>query len=278
MAFAGYAADSQHEKLRAALAFHASFDGGAKADFAQADPQLYHASSMSKRSDAKAGLPSDDAVAPAKQQGKFGDALQFKRKKAPLIFFKADKNVPYASRDWSGTVSFWLSVDPRDELEMGFCDPVQITPRAWNDAAFFVEFEKRKEDIPFRLGAYADYKIWNPAGRKWEQIPFSEKPLVTVDQPPFARGKWTHVVFTWDDFNSGKPDGVAKLYLDGKQRGTLSAREQTFTWDPVHTSMMLGVGYIGLFDELSVFNRALTAAEIETLHRLPNGVKALLKQ
>ena len=47
----------------------------------------------------------------------------------------------------------------KGQLEPGFCDPVQITPRAWNDAAFFVEFEKRPESIPFRLGVYADLGV-----------------------------------------------------------------------------------------------------------------------
>jgi hypothetical protein len=274
-AFRIHAADTA--ALRSALTFHASFDAGADADFALGDKALQHAPSMSQRGEAKAGLPADDLVARAPGRGKFGDALQFKKKKTPLVFFHADKNAAYAARDWSGTASFWLSVDPRAELEMGFCDPVQITPRAWNDAAFFVEFEKRAEDVPFRLGAYADYKVWNPADRKWEQIPFNEKPLVTVGEPPFGAGKWTHVVFTWENFNTGKSNGVARLYLDGQPRGALSPREQTFTWDPAKTSVMLGVGYIGLFDELSLFSRALTDSEVAALHRLPKGARDLLK-
>jgi len=262
--------------LRQALTFHASFDRGTEADFGLGDRAIYYAPSMNKRTEAKAGLPADETVAHAKESGKFGDALRFNKKKAPLIFFHADKNVVYAAKDWSGTASLWLSVDPQAELEMGFCDPIQITPRAWNDAAFFVEFEKRKEDIPFRLGVYADYKVWNPADRKWEQIPLNEKPLLTVGQPPFGTGRWTHIVFTWEKFNTGKPDGVSKLYLNGQLQGALTPREQTFTWDPTKTSIMVGVGYIGLFDELSLFNRALTTEEVAALNHLPRGVKGLL--
>jgi hypothetical protein len=37
----------------------------------------------------------------------------------------------------------------------------------------------------------------------------------------------------------------------------------------------LGLSYIGLWDELSVFNRALTADEIRHLHGLKNGVRDL---
>lgn len=172
-------------------------------------------------------------------------------------------------------MSFWLSVDPAADLETGFCDPIQITPRAWNDAAFFVEFEKRAEGIPFRLGVYPDFKIWNPTNRKWEDIPMQEKPLTTVPKPPFSRGKWTHVVFTFDRFNTSRDDGVAHLYLDGLPAAVLDPRRQTFTWDEEKSLIMLGLGYIGLWDELAVFNRALTPAEVAHLHRLKNGVRDL---
>jgi hypothetical protein len=154
---------------------------------------------------------------------------------------------------------------------------VQITPRAWNDAAFFVEFEKRPESIPFRLGVYADTAVWNPAKRKFEEIPSSERPLVTVDNPPFAAKKWTHVVFTFERFNTGKADGVARLYLDGEPRGVLSARQQTFTWDPQQAIIGLGLSYIGLLDELSMFNRALAADDVARLYRLDSGVSALTR-
>ena len=196
-------------------------------------------------------------------------------RKSPIVFFQGAQSVPYHASDWSGTVSFWLSADPQGELEPGFCDPVQITPRAWNDAAFFVEFEKRPESIPFRLGAYADLLVWNPTKRPFADIPGSERPLITVDNPPFSRGKWTHVLFTFERFNSGKPDGVVRLYLDGTRRGELSGRQQTFTWDPPNVAIMLGLGYIGLLDELAVFNRVLTDDEIRRLHALEAGVAAL---
>ena len=126
------------------------------------------------------------------------------------VFFRAQQNISYARSDWNGTFRSGCGSTPRGELEPGFCDPVKITPRAWNDAAFFVEFEKRPEGIPFRLGVYADLDVWNPAKRKFEDIPASERPLVTVTNPPFSGNKWTHVVFTFERFNTGKPDGVAR--------------------------------------------------------------------
>ena len=268
---------ASQDALRTSLTFHASFDGGVNAAKAAGDPALYSAPAMKARDAATPGLPQSGEVVHARGEGRFGDALRFTRRKSPFVFFKAGKNVTYKARDWSGTVSFWLKVDPAKELEPGFCDPVQITPRAWNDAAFFVEFEKRPESIPFRLGVYADFEVWNPQKRKFDEIPAAERPLVTVQEPPFAGGKWTHVVFTFANFNSGRADGTARLYLDGSLRGVLSPRLQTFTWDTEAAVIGLGLGYIGAFDELSAFDRALTDEEIRALHGLAGGVGSLIR-
>ncbi len=267
----------QDDALRKALVFHASFDGGTDAPRASGDPKLYWAPSFKQRNEAKPGLPDSGEVTLAKGEGKFGDALRFTAKKSPVVFFRGDGNVPFASRDWNGTVSFWLNVDPEGKLEPGFCDPIQITDSAWNDAAFFVEFEKRPESIPFRLGVYADFAVWNPGNRKFEEIPAGEKPLVTVEKPPFRAGRWTHVVFTFEHFNTGRPDGVARLYLDGQPQGELRNRQQTFTWDLDKAVVALGLGYIGLFDELAIFNRLLSAQEIQSIHTMERGISSLIR-
>jgi hypothetical protein len=260
--------------LSQSLTFHASFDQSATADYAQGDPQFYTTPAGAKREEATPGLNAGEVVVRTKETGRFGGGLRFNQKKAPLVFFKAKGNLPYNSTNWSGTVSFWLKVDPAKELEGGFCDPVQVTPRKWNDAAFFVEFEKRKE-IPFRLGVYADFAVWNPDNRKWGDIPVEEKPLVTVNDPPFAGDQWTHVAFTFSNFNTKQPNGVARLYLNGELSGELSPREQTMTWDSEKSLILLGQSYIGLLDELSCFNRSLNDREIKTLYNLEGGVREL---
>ena len=262
-------------RLADALTFHASFDHGLDADFAQGDRTLRHGGSLAKQSDSKPGLPATGEVRLESQAGRFGHALRFTQKKSPLTFFRADRNVPYSTSHWSGTVSFWLSTDPATELAPGFCDPIQLTPRAWNDACFFVEFEKRTNDVPFRLGVYPDSKVWNPSNKKWADVTAAEKPLSTAPTTPFRKGKWTHVVFTFERFNTGQADGVAKLYLDGDYAATVGPRQQTFTWNMEQCALALGLSYIGLFDELAVFNRALTAGEVRALHGLKNGVADL---
>jgi hypothetical protein len=38
---------------------------------------------------------------------------------------------------------------------------------------------------------------------------------------------------------------------------------------------MLGLSYIGLFDDLAVFDRALTEAEVAQVYRLEGGIRSL---
>ena len=258
--------------LKAALAFHAPFDGKADAAFAKGDPKVYTGKELGK--DGEAGLTTPEVVI-AKGQGRFGDALQFRKKVSDVIFFRGGANVPYAKADWSGTVSFWLSLDPDKDLAPGFADPIQITERGWNDGALFVDFTK--DDVPrhFRLGIFADRKVWDPKERNWDDVPVAERPMADVPNPVFGHGKWTHVAFTWSRFNTGKDDGVAKLYMDGALAGEIGGRVQTFTWDPGKSVIQVGMSYVGLVDDLAVFDRELTAAEISGIYRLPGGIAAI---
>ena len=261
--------------LREALTFHASFDHGPDADFGKGDRRLFSASSLSRPRTGTPGLPTNGVVSLANEEGKFGDALRFHRKAPELIFFQAEKNLSYAKSNWSGTVSFWLRLDPNTDLEEGYCDPLQITPREWNDAALWVDFSKDDRPRHFRLGTFADRAVWDPTNRDYDALPASERPVVTVTKPPFTRDRWTHVVFTFANFNTGKKNGTSTLYLDGKPQGTISAWKQTLSWEPAQVIAMLGISYTGLFDELAFFNRALTATEVRQLFVLPGGVATL---
>jgi hypothetical protein len=40
---------------------------------------------------------------------------------------------------------------------------------------------------------------------------------------------------------------------------------------------MIGLNYIGLMDELALFNRALSAQEVNMLYQLPEGIGSLLR-
>jgi len=265
------------DSLARALTFHASFDRRPDADFGQGDRRIFSAPSLKLPHVGTPGLPTNGVVSIVKGEGRFGDALRFHRKAPEVVFFQVEKNLAYAKSNWNGTVSFWLRLDPDNDLEPGYCDPLQITPREWNDGAFWVDFSKDERPRHFRLGAFPDRAVWDPNRRDYDKVPEAERPMVTVPRPPFTRQRWTHVVFTFSNFNTGKKDGVATLYLDGKSQGAMSAREQTFSWDPAQTIAMLGIAYTGLFDDLAFFNRALTTAEVEQLFALPGGITELRK-
>ncbi len=265
--------DASTGVLRDALTFHVSFDGGADASFGRGDRRI-HTTPTGKTKDGKPGL-THEGIAVAKGKGRHGDALRFHAREKAFVFYRAEKNVDYRRKSFSGTVSFWLSLDPNKDLEPGWCDPLQITDKQWNDAAMFVDFTKDERPRHFRFGVFADSKVWNPKGTEWDAVPAKDRPFITVKTPPFGSGKWTHVVITFADFNTDGIGGVAKLYLNGKCQGALKGRPQVFTWDPSKTTIQLGLSYIGLLDDLAVFKRALSDDEVMAVYKLPEGAGSL---
>ncbi|MFO0938553.1 MAG: LamG domain-containing protein [Gemmataceae bacterium] len=256
--------DTTMDAIRKSLTFWAGFETGADADFAKGDARLYHASSTARK-DAKPGLPGSDFKLAPRMGYNGGNALQFVKKSNTVLFYQADKNVDYRNKDWSGTVSFWLMLDLQSDLGDWFCDPIQITDKAWDNAALWVDFSKDDKPKHFRLGSFANTNAWNPLKKNFDKMPADEKPMITVTKTPFAKTAWTHVAFTFDRFNTGKNDGSATLYLNGKKQGTLSGKNQLFTWDMQKTAIQIGIAYVGYFDDLSIYNRALTEAEIQAL-------------
>lgn len=241
--------------------FEASFDDVTDANLSSGDGWIHTAESTARK-EAKVGNHIK-SVSIVEDQGVRGDALKFTAKTKQVVFYPGNE-VGYVKKNWSGSVSVWLKLDPDKDLEPGFCDPIQITERAWNDAAFFIDFDK---ELPrdFRLGVFPDLESWNPKKIDWNEFPVDQRPMVVVEDPPFAADRWTHVCFTWKNINS--PDNepaVAALYLDGELQGTIE-RPMTFTWQADKAALMLGLNYIGLMDELKVFSRPLNASQIKHL-------------
>ena len=135
------AQDMGLKTLAQGLTFHASFDGQVDADYAQGDSKFYTAESYKMADQATPGLNHPD-VKLSSGKGRYGDALEFQKKNSKALFFKGPGNVEYSDANWSGTVSFWLSLDPAKDLEPGYCDPIQVTDSDWNDAALWVDFNK----------------------------------------------------------------------------------------------------------------------------------------
>ena len=259
--------------LADALTFHAPFDASADAGFGKGDLRI-HAAPGGKLEQARPGLPSA-AVHLARKSGRYGGALAFTDKTTTRVLYKAENNLRYGRDDWNGTLSFWLRLDPERDLKPGFCDPIQVTDKTWNKAALWVDFSKDEVPRHFRYGAFADFEVWNPTNRKFDDIPQKERPWIVVERPPFSSRKWTHVVMTFSGFNRKGTGGVARLFLDGELQGELKDRPQVFTWDVSKTMIFLGIAYIGLMDDLALFDRALTPSEVGLLHRLPQGAGGL---
>jgi hypothetical protein len=250
------------------LTFHASFDRGLDADFALGDKRIYTASDYKAQMEAKPGLDHPDVTVVA--GGVSGSALRFGKKNVKAIFYQGDKNVAFREGNWTGTISFWLNLDPEQDLEPGFCDPIQVTDKAYNDSAIWVDFTRDDKPRHFRLGVFGDLKAWNPGNLPTDKYPAFTKRLIIVDKPPFRRGTWTHVVITHSGLGSGK--GVAKLFLDGKLQGTTEIITEPFRWDMSRAAIRLGVNYAGLWDELAIFSRALADREVAELHQLKGGL------
>jgi Concanavalin A-like lectin/glucanases superfamily len=261
-------AQIERKSLQDALHFHASFDGGGDAKVSGADGRIFTAESL-ERKQLEPGITRAD-VTIAKGAGKYGDCLRFADKAKPVICYSGEA-MHYQPKDWSGTVSMWMRLNPDADLKPGYCDPLQITQYAWNNGAFFVDFDK---DLPrdFRLGVFSDISFWNPKNVAWEAWPVEKRPMVTVKKPPFSRDAWTHVLFTFSGINdSNKRPAKATFYINGQSQGTLLQPLQ-FTWDVKKAAIMLGIEYIGDIDDVMIFRRELNASEVKFLYSLPESL------
>ncbi|MEM1337635.1 MAG: LamG domain-containing protein [Bacteroidota bacterium] len=264
--------DTTGDGLREALTFYASFDAGINADFSVGDSLMYSVANRNALDSSKVGLHKPD-ISRQEGKGKYGDGLQFTEKSKGYIYYPSSGNIAYSKENWKGAISFWLSLDPATDLEPGFCDPIQITDVSYNDAAIWVDFtENNPRD--FRLGVIGDRNVWNPDGLEDESALFLPQ-LVPVSTPPFAKGEWTHILINFSGLNTEK--GEASLYINGELMGTRSAITDPFSWELDRSNIYLGLSYIGRMDDLSIYNRALTENEIETLYSLDNGVHTILE-
>ncbi|MEM1259727.1 MAG: LamG-like jellyroll fold domain-containing protein [Bacteroidota bacterium] len=261
ISFLGYA---QEKALKEHLIFYAPFDGNLQAQVAQGDAAIYTVLERKDLEKANPGLEGSNVVH-AKGKGRSGDALDFKKKGKPVVFYSASKNVAYSNTSWSGAVSFWLRLDPAKDLEPGYCDPIQITDVNYNDAALWVDFTKNNPR-DFRLGVIGDLKQWNPENLGPDDNPEFEKRLVRVKAPPFGRDKWTHIVINFSKLGTDR--GLSQLYVDGKLQGEVAGLKDSFTWNEEKAKIFLGLSYIGLMDELSIYNQTLSPADIEKLNGL----------
>ncbi len=259
---------ASEDGLRAALSFHASFDQSFDADFSRGSKVC-----QVKSSQALIPFTGNEEARLAANEGRFGGALHFPKKGATRPQYDGSGMLNYNESNWNASVSVWLRLTPDKDLEPGYCDPVQIVGDDSKKGFIFLEWSKDETPRFFRYAIRPLHSIWNPNNVNWADIPFDQRPMVQVARAPFSRATWTHVVFTLDKINASGASG--SLYLNSQKQGSIDGWDLRFGWDPVRTALVLGASYVGHIDDLAVFDKPLSATEVETLFQLPQGVSDL---
>lgn len=257
--------------LKEALVLHASFDRGFDADYSRGDAACYL-----KTSSGLVPCVENEELKLVPGGGRHGWAIRFVKKGATRPTFRGEGMLGYNGKDWSATVSLWLKLTPDEDLEPGYCDPIQIVGDDTKKGFIFLEWSKDHSPRYFRYAIRPRIELWDPEGLGWEVVPEAKRPMVQLKSAPFSRDRWTHAVFTLDRINAGKDVNAGSLYLDGRKQGEIKGFDLTFGWDPKAVMLVLGAAYVGQIDDLAVFDRALGDDEVKTLHGLPSGAGELL--
>jgi Concanavalin A-like lectin/glucanases superfamily len=261
--------------LRKAVTLCASFDEEVRADIGGGELNLSTRTGDPKKGPFTFDKGFDKSVFRiAKNKGKHGGALEVVDvlPNNGRTFFPATGNLAYRKTGWGGAVSMWISTDPNTHLKTPFCDPVQITQKGANNGGIWFDFNAAKPRRDLRMGAF-------PAvadGQKGFSEDDADAPMVRVPRVAFKADEWHHVVISWQNFDTGKPDAQATLYIDGKKIGSVKDRAIAMAWDVDRAGIYVAVNFIGLLDEFAVFGRPLTPDEVALLFREP-GVLAIPK-
>jgi hypothetical protein len=282
MASCGGAADpSGGPDLLRAVSFYASFDEAVRADVGGGalEPSTRYNHKTEKGAFVfEKGFPAA-AFRVAPRGGISGGALEAVDVLPDngRIFFPAKGNLVVRKGGWGATLSVWINHDPDVQLKGRFCDPVQITHRGAGNGGLWFDFNDAKPRRNLRMGAFPAV----PAGAK----PIAESreafsPMVWVDDPGFRVGDWHHVALVWRNLDSGRTDGRAALFIDGRLRGEVKDKPYPLTmdWDLDQVGIYVAVGYIGLLDELALFDRPLGEDELALLVSRPDLLSPLRRR
>lgn len=263
------AAAQSTASLKQALTFHASFDKGFDADFSRGEKA---AVVRGKQGPVPLVANEELKLVPG---GRFGGGLHFTKKGSTQPRFKGAGVLGYNATNWSASVSVWLRLDPDKDLAPGYCDPVQIVGDDTKKGFIFLEWSKDETPREFRFAIRPRIELWNPNGLDWAKMTDAQRPAVNLRRAPFSREAWTHAVFSFANVNDKAKKPVGRLYLNSKLMGSIENWDLTLGWNPDAVQLVLGASYVGHLDDLAVFNRALTDAEVTQLHGLKSGVREL---
>lgn len=264
------AAAQNSAALKQALTFHASFDKGFDADFSRGEK-----SAVARTKQGTVPLVANEELKLAPDGGRFGGCLHFTKKGTAQPRFKGAGVLGYNATNWSATVSVWLKLDPDRDLEPGYCDPLQIVGDDTKKGFIFMEWSKDESPRHFRFAIRPLVQIWNPNNLDWAKMTDAQRPAVNLPRAPFSREQWAHAVFTLENVNDKAKKPVGKLYLNAALMGKIENWDLTLGWNPDAVQLVLGASYVGHLDDLAVFNRALSDAEVKVLNGLENGVREL---
>jgi hypothetical protein len=62
---------------------------------------------------------------------------------------------------------------------------------------------------------------------------------------------------------------IAPSFMTEPSSSATPTIAESFAWDPALSALRLGVNYVGLMDDVMVFNRALKPEEIKKLGKCP---------
>jgi hypothetical protein len=268
----GASAAENLKPLRDGLTLHVPFDQSLDATFSRGDTKMQTAGAPAK---GQPPMQAADVIKITPGEGKFGGALHVTKKNPFRPTINGTSVLNYKAANWSGTVSIWMRLTPDEDLEPGYCDPVQIVGGDNKKGFIFMEWSKDETPREFRFAIRPKLELWNPQNKDWAKMTDAERPAVNLKRgTPFARTRWTHAVFTFENLNAGK-SGVGKLYLDGKLQGTIKDWDLTLGWDPEKVQLVLAAAYVGHMDDLAVFNRALSDREVMQVYGLKGGIADL---
>jgi hypothetical protein len=143
---------------------------------------------------------------------------------------------------------------------------------SYDDAAIWVDFTGENPRT-FRLGVLGDKTEWLKDTLNSSRNAEYQRRLVPVKNLPFTNTDWTHIAISYSGL--GTAESIATLYLNGAKMGAIEGVDDPFTWDLEQSNIFIGINFIGLMDELSVYNRSFSAEEVEQLYKLEDGVRML---
>ncbi len=234
---ASFPDQTQLDQLAGAMAFYASFEDGMDAAFARDDRRIYSAPSYEELADRGPWYWGQN-VETAYDSGVSGHALSFNGELSQAVFYSADGNAPWSA---GGAVSFWIQPGKYAGI------PVAIVPADSGEPAVSVAL------TPSQMAVM----VWGQE--------------IQTSLTAMSEREWLHVAVSFASNESA--EATAKLYLNGLEQGAAG----DLSVEPVQSTIRLGVNYVGLIDELAIFDRALTEDEVRFLHHTPNLPASLMR-